>query len=71
MIIKQHERYLTSLFLKNILIIIVVFVFLSFFLNIFEEIKYFEDKTSETYIPIVLTILKIITLIMFICNSQA
>ena len=59
MIIKQHERYLTSLFLKNILIIIVVFVFLSFFLNIFEEIKYFEDKTSETYIPIVLTILNI------------
>ncbi len=59
MIIKQHERYLTSLFLKNILIIIVVFVFLSFFLNIFEEIKYFEDKTSETYIPIILTILNI------------
>ena len=59
MIIKQHERYLTSLFLKNILIITVVFVFLSFFLNIFEEIKYFENKTSETYIPIVLTILNI------------
>ena len=59
MIMKQHERYLTNLFLKNILIIIVVFVFLSFFLNIFEEIKYFENKKSEAYIPIFLTILNI------------
>ncbi|MBD1158051.1 LptF/LptG family permease [Pelagibacterales bacterium SAG-MED17] len=56
---KQHERYLTNLFLKNILIIIIVFVFLSFFLNIFEEIKYFENKKSESYIPIFLTILNI------------
>ena len=59
MIMKQHERYLTNLFLKNIIIIITVFVFLSFFLNIFEEIKYFENKNSETYIPIFLTILNI------------
>ena len=59
MILKQHERYLSSLFLKNILIIVVVFVFLSFFLNIFEEIKYFENKKSEAYIPIFLTILNI------------
>ena len=59
MIMKQHESYLTKLFLKNILIIITVFVFLSFFLNIFEEIKYFENKNSETYIPIFLTILNI------------
>ena len=56
---KQHERYLTSLFLKNILIIVVVFIFLSFFLNIFEEIKYFENKKSEAYIPVLLTILNI------------
>ena len=59
MIIKQHERYITNLFLKNIIIIIIVFVFLSFFLNIFEEIKYFENKNSEIYIPIFLTILNI------------
>tara|TARA_Y100000996_G_scaffold410124_1_gene391944 strand:- start:19 stop:1107 length:1089 start_codon:yes stop_codon:yes gene_type:complete len=59
MIMKQHERYLTSLFLKNILIVILVFIFLSFFLNIFEEIKYFENKNSEIYIPILLTILNI------------
>ena len=59
MIAKQHQRYLTKLFLKNILIIIIVFVFLSFFLNIFEEIKYFENKESEIYYPIILTILNI------------
>ena len=57
--IKQYESYLTKLFLKNILIIIIVFIFLSFFLNIFEEIKYFENKKSEAYIPIFLTILNI------------
>ena len=57
MILKQHESYLTKLFLKNILIIITVFIFLSFFLNIFEEIKYFEDKELEIYYPIILTIL--------------
>ena len=59
MIMKHYERYLTNLFLKNILVIIIVFVFLSFFLNIFEEIKYFENKNNETYIPIFLTILNI------------
>jgi len=56
---KHYERYLTNLFLKNVLIIIIVFVFLSFFLNIFEEIKYFENKNNEAYIPIFLTILNI------------
>ena len=57
--IKQYESYLTKLFLKNLLIIITVFIFLSFFLNIFEEIKYFENKESDIYYPIVLTILNI------------
>ena len=59
MILRQYENYLTKLFLKNLLIIIVVFVFLSFFLNIFEEIKYFENKNNKLYYPIILTILNI------------
>ena len=59
MIMKQYEKYLSTLFLKNIFIIIIVFVFLSFFLNIFEEIKYFENKENELYYPIVLTLLNI------------
>ncbi len=61
--LKQYEYYLTKLFLKNILIIFVVFIFLSFFLNIFEEIKYFEDKNNELYYPIILTILNIPSII--------
>ncbi len=63
MILKQYERYLTKLYLKNILIIITIFVFLSFFLNIFEEIKYFENKERELYYPIILTILNIPSII--------
>ena len=59
MMMKQYESYLTKLFLKNILIIIIVFIFLSFFLNIFEEIKYFENKEIDIYYPIILTILNI------------
>ncbi len=57
--IKKYEQYLVKLFLKNIFIIITVFLFLSFFLNIFEEIKYFENKENEIYYPIILTILNI------------
>ena len=63
MILKQYENYLTKLFLKNILIILVVFIFLSFFLNIFEEIKYFENKENKLYYPIILTILNIPSII--------
>ena len=61
--LKQYEYYLTKLFLKNILIIFTVFIFLSFFLNIFEEIKYFENKESGLYYPILLTILNIPSII--------
>ncbi len=61
--LKQYENYLTKLFLKNIFIIFVVFVFLSFFLNIFEEIKYFENKDGHLYYPIILTILNIPSII--------
>ena len=61
--LKTYENYLTKLFLKNISIIFIVFVFLSFFLNIFEEIKYFEDKNSDLYYPIILTILNIPSII--------
>ena len=63
MIIKKYKSYLTKSFLKNLLIIITVFIFLSFFLNIFEEIKYFENKESEIYFPIFLTILNIPSII--------
>ena len=57
--IKRYESYLTKLFFKNLLIILIVFLFLSFFLNIFEEIKYFENKKNNLFYPIILTILNI------------
>ena len=63
MILKQYQNYITKLFLKNIIIILVVFIFLSFFLNIFEEIKYFENKENDIYYPIILTILNIPSII--------
>ena len=59
MIFKNYEKYLAKLFLKNIFIISLVFIFLSFFLNIFEEIKFFENKDSNLYYPIILTVLNI------------
>ncbi len=63
MIFNQYQNYLTKLFLKNILIVFIVFTFLSFFLNIFEEIKYFENKENTIYYPIILTILNIPSII--------
>ncbi len=59
MIIKKYHSYLTKLLLKNILLILLVFIFLSFFLNIFEEIKYYENKETGIYYPIILTVLNI------------
>ena len=63
MTIKKYQTYITKLFLKNVLIILLVFIFLSFFLNIFEEFKYFENKENQIYYPIILTILNIPSII--------
>ena len=63
MTLKKYHSYLTKLFLKNVLIVLLVFIFLSFFLNIFEELKYFENKENEIYYPIILTILNIPSII--------
>ena len=63
MIIKKFEKYLSGLLIKNLLMIIAVFIFLSFFLNIFEEIKYFENKNDNIYFPIILTMLNIPSII--------
>ena len=67
---KKYHYYLTTLFLKNLLTVIVVFIFLSFFLNIFEEIKFFENKESGIYFPIILTILNIPSIVFEIFVTQ-
>ena len=61
--IKKYHLYLASLFVKNLFTIIIIFIFLSFFLNIFEEIKFFENKENGIYYPIILTILNIPSII--------
>ena len=60
---KKYQYYLTKLFIKNLLTIILIFIFLSFFLNIFEEIKFFENKENSIYFPIILTLLNIPSII--------
>ena len=57
--IKKYQNYLIKLFIKNILLISIVFVFLSFFLNIFEEIKFVENYESNIIYPVILTFLNI------------
>ena len=59
MILTKYGNYLTKLFFKNLLIITIVFLFLSFFLNIFEELKYLENKNNNIFYPILLTVLNI------------
>ena len=61
--IKKYQFYLANLFIKNLFTIIIIFIFLSFFLNIFEEIKFFENKENGIYYPIILTILNIPSII--------
>tara|TARA_B100000029_G_C17553340_1_gene950865 strand:- start:344 stop:1426 length:1083 start_codon:yes stop_codon:yes gene_type:complete len=59
MILKKYENYLIKLYLKNLLLISLVFIFLSFFLNIFEEIKFVEEYNDGILYPVILTFLNI------------
>ena len=57
--IKKYENYLIKLFFKNILLISIVFIFISFFLNIFEEIKFADNYDKGFLYPVMLTLLNI------------
>jgi len=59
MIIKTYNLYIIKSFLKSLLIVSSIFFALIFILNIFEEINYFKDQTSNIFIPILLTFLNI------------
>ena len=61
--IKKYQNYLIKLFIKNIILISIVFIFLSFFLNIFEEIKFVENYESNIIYPVILTFLNIPSII--------
>ena len=59
MILKTHEIYILRSFFYNLLLVTGVFLVLIFFLNILEEIKFFESNESEIKlaIPLFLTLL--------------
>ena len=41
--IKPYQEYLINLFLKNLIIVTLIFACLSFILNILEEVKFFKE----------------------------
>ena len=59
MFVKTYEKYIASTFLKNILVVLLVFSSLIFILNILEEIKFFRKFDMGLYYPILLTLLNL------------
>ena len=55
--IKKYHKYLTLVFFSNLAKVSLVFFSLSFLLNIFEEIKFFEYIEVSVLLPIGLTLL--------------
>ena len=53
----MHRKYLTILFLKKITLIFFIFLSLIFFLNLFEEVSFFKDVSSNIVLPIITTTL--------------
>ena len=62
MIIKKYHTYIIKVFYNNLAVISLVFLSLSFLLNIFEEIKFFEYIEVSIGLPISLTLLNMPTL---------
>ena len=56
---KTYQNYLIKLFLKNLGIITIIFLSLSFVLNILEELKFFNDLNMSIYYPFLFTILNL------------
>ena len=59
MFVKTYEKYIASTFLKNILVVLLVFSSLIFILNILEEIKFFRKFDMGLYYPVLLTLLNL------------
>tara|TARA_Y100000741_G_scaffold363610_1_gene352274 strand:+ start:309 stop:1391 length:1083 start_codon:yes stop_codon:yes gene_type:complete len=57
MIIKKYQKYLISTYFYHFIIISLVFLSLSFILNFFEELKFFDNYEVDTYYPILLALL--------------
>ena len=57
------NKYLSSEFTKIVMIAILIFYCLGFIMNLFEEINFFKDINIGIYIPILLTSLKVPSLL--------
>jgi len=64
MIVKKYQNYIIKTFIKHFLIVSAIFLSISFILNIFEEIKFFEKFEIEFYYPIFLTLLNVPTILL-------
>ena len=61
--IKIYQRNIIYSYLKNIVTVSIVFLSLSFFLNILEEIKFFKNTGASIQYPIFLTFLNLPSII--------
>jgi len=57
MIIKKYQRYLVTTYFYHFIIISLIFLSLSFILNFFEELKFFDDYEVDAYYPVLLALL--------------
>ena len=57
------NKYLAIEFTKIVINAILIFFCLGFIMNLFEEINFFKDVNIGIYIPILLTSLKVPTLV--------
>ena len=62
--VKTLDRYLISLFFKKLILISIIFLTLTIILTVFEEITFFDEKSSSFYMPFLLAALNSPTIIL-------
>ena len=55
--IKTHKKYLINKFIKNILIVTLIFFILLSIINILEEVSFLKNTNARMYTSIILTLL--------------
>tara|TARA_B100000131_G_C18105511_1_gene607618 strand:- start:1347 stop:2426 length:1080 start_codon:yes stop_codon:yes gene_type:complete len=62
--IKKYQKYLINVYIKTFIIVMIIFFGLSFVLNLFEELKFFEKYNVGTFYPLILTALNTPSIIL-------
>ena len=57
MIFKKYQAYIAKVFIKNILVISLIFLSIAFITNLFEELKFFDNYNLGLKFPLLLTFL--------------